>query len=87
MTISKASLPQWSRDIKSLRSSLKLSQSEYIGALGIRMPENQMSILTIRTSILTNCLVICADLYWLVTHYKSVRVKRPVIAGHLNGLR
>jgi transcriptional regulator with XRE-family HTH domain len=29
MTISKPSLPQWSRNIKSLRSSLKLSQSEF----------------------------------------------------------
>jgi len=29
MTISNASLPQWSRDIKALRSSLKLSQSEF----------------------------------------------------------
>jgi transcriptional regulator with XRE-family HTH domain len=29
MTISKSSLPKWSRDIKSLRASLKLSQSEF----------------------------------------------------------
>jgi transcriptional regulator with XRE-family HTH domain len=29
MTISNASLPQWSKDIKSLRSSLNLSQSDF----------------------------------------------------------
>jgi hypothetical protein len=29
MTISNASLPQWSRDVKSLRCSLKLSQSDF----------------------------------------------------------